>query len=86
MISVEQLEKMKYVVLDTDEISALPDISNVSIHGDTPGERLENLLEQIGNPYFFKVGTTPVRVSFNTDGKPLEEMLKSHFLGLKQKS
>lgn len=84
MINMEQLEKMRYVALDEEAIDALPDMSNVSIRGNTSYERLESLLEQIRNPYCFKVGKTPVRVTFAANGKPLEEMLKTHFLSLKQ--
>lgn len=34
-------------------------------------------------PYCFRVGDTPVRVSFQPDGEPLERKLKAYFLGLK---
>lgn len=84
MVSMEQLEKMRYVALDAVDMETLADMNTVTVRGETACERLESYLSQVGNPYFFKVGKTPVRVSFSTDGKSLEEILKRHFLALKQ--
>ena len=61
----------------------LQDISEVSISGETAYQRLESFLSQIGNPYCFRVGKTPVRISFCTGEKPLEEKLRSYFMSLK---
>ena len=84
MVSMEQLEKMRYVALDTVDMETLTDMNTVLVQGDTACEKLESYLSQVGNPYYFKVGNTPVRVSFSSDGKSLEEILKRHFLSLKQ--
>ena len=86
MVSIKRLEKMENEALHKKGADLLTDITEVSIQGETSLERLESFLRQINNPYFFKVGNTPVRVSFANDAAPLEEKLKAHFLSIKQKT
>ena len=61
----------------------LQDILKVEISGETAHQRLESFLSQVGNPYCFRVGKTPVRISFSASEKPLEEKLRSSFMSLK---
>ena len=61
----------------------LQDILKVEISGETAHQRLESFLSQVGNPYCFRVGKTPVRISFSASEKPLEEKLRSYFMSLK---
>ena len=86
MISEEQLEKMRFAALNHEGVDALADISEVIVCGKTPLERLESLLQQVNNPYYFKVGNTPVQITFNQNEAPLEEKLKAHFIALKQRA
>ena len=86
MISEEQLEKMRFAALNHEGVDALADISEVIVCGKTPLERLESLLRQVNNPYYFKVGNTPVQITFNQNEAPLEEKLKAHFIALKQRT
>ena len=67
----------------TEGSDKLRDILDVEIRGVTPMERLESFLDQIVDPYHFKVGNAVVRVRFTESGKTLEESIKSYFLGLK---
>ena len=61
----------------------LQDITEVSISGETAYQCLECFLSQVRNPYCFRVGKTPVRISFCAGEKPLEEKLRAYFMGLK---
>lgn len=61
----------------------LSDILNVEIRGETAVQRLESCPAQTDSPYCFRVGDTPVRISFQTCGETLEQKIKSYFLGLK---
>ncbi len=82
MISGKKLEELQK---DDRKVTAdeLQDILDVEIRGDTPTQRLESFLGQIGDPYHFRVGKTVVKVRFNESGKTLENILKTYFLGLK---
>ena len=86
MVSMEQLEKMRLSPLDNEGADALTDISEVCIQGENALERLESLLRQVKNPYYFKVGKTPVRITFTQSAVPLEEKIKAHFISLRQKT
>jgi hypothetical protein len=46
---------------------------------NTPEERME----QTESPCRFVCGKTPVELCFKPDGKPLERLLESYFVGLK---
>lgn len=83
MVSKKQLEDMAQVRIQEVDPGALPDLLDVKIEGETPAQRLESYLAQVGNPYCFRVGKTPVRITFNAGGRPLESKLKSYFLSLK---
>lgn len=82
MVNIKKLEEMERVSREASPV-ALADLLNVTISGDSPAQRLESYLAQVGNPYRFRVGKTPVRVSFQSGEIPLSEKLKSHFLSLK---
>ena len=60
----------------------LRDLRTAAGRGDRARERLERYVEQIGNPYCFRVGDTPVQISFVGE-RTLEECLLSYFTALK---
>lgn len=68
------------------DIEKLTDILDVDMTGDTAGERFISFIEQVGNPYCYKVGKTPVRIMFKLGDRPIEEKLREHFLSLKRGS
>lgn len=51
--------------MESGETGELVDIRNVKIDRSLPSEdRIKSFIEQIKNPYLFKVGDTVVKVSF----------------------
>ena len=71
------------ILRDTDIRNAdraeLRDIENVILRSDLPPqERLENYIEQIGNPYCFKCGKYVVKLSFTEDGDTLKDRLRAY--------
>lgn len=83
MIDKNLLEDMSHMKLKDVAPDLLQDILDVNISGDTASQRLESYLSQVGNPYCFRVGNTPVRISFKSCKETLDKKLKSYFLGLK---
>lgn len=57
----------------------LRDLSEIVIDQtlDKP-ERLEKYLKDIGNPYEFRVGDVEVMISFESDGRSLQEKLEGY--------
>ena len=83
MIDKKSLEDMSRIKLKDICPDHLQDILEVELKGETACQRLESYLAQVGNPYCFRVGNTPVRISFKSCGEPLDRKIKSYFLGLK---
>lgn len=82
MVDIKKLKELERLSREASP-AALADLLDVTISGESPAQRLESYLAQVGNPYRFRVGKTPVRVSFQSGESPLSEKLKSHFLSLK---
>ena len=66
-------------------LDSLVDIRDVKIDRSHPvEERMKSYVEQIKNPYMFKVGNTIVRVSYKEDGPSFQEvfnqMLETMFM------
>ncbi len=83
MIDKNLLEDMSHIQLKNVVPELLKDVLEVEIRGETASQRLENYLSQVGNPYCFRVGKTPVRISFKSCEETLDKKIKSYFLGLK---
>lgn len=83
MIDQNLLEDMSHVRLKDVASDHLQDILEVKIRGKTAGQRLESYLTQVGNPYCFRVGNTPVRIFFKSCEETLDKKIKSYFIGLK---
>jgi hypothetical protein len=73
---VNDLEKYKVQKLCDCEIGQLTDISGIQIDSGQPvEERIRSFLKQIGNPYVFRVGQTPVKILFSPDTPTIQEQL-----------
>lgn len=84
MIGKAQLEQMKSVAITQVDRSALVDIRNIHIDGSAPAEeKMQSCLAQIGNPYCFLFGDTPVRIRFVAEDRTLKQALYNYFAGLK---
>ena len=83
MIDRNLLEKMSHIEIEDMSPDLLRDILEVEMKGETASQRLESYIAQVGNPYCFRVGNTPVRISFKLCDETLEKKIKSYFLGLK---
>ena len=83
MIDKNLLEDMSHIKIKDMAPDLLQDILTVEVSGETASQRLESYLDQVGNPYCFRVGNTPVRISFKACEETLDKKIKSYFMGLK---
>lgn len=73
-------EAMRQIEIDTVKTETLVDVTKIQIDTDLPQqERLVNLIAEVGNPYLFLVGNTPVKVRFAPDGENLSTCLEHYF-------
>ena len=79
-----QLQQMKNRDITQVDHSTLVDICSIHVDSSLPASvKIQSYLKQIGNPYCFLCGDTPVRVRFVAEGKTLKESLFTYFLSLK---
>lgn len=78
-----QLSVLEHTEIKGINSCTLVDLRDVKIQGNSASERLDSYLSQVQNPYCFKVGKTPVKISFATQGEPIETMLKAFFTSLR---
>lgn len=72
------LEEMKKVDIRTVDKSTLVDLNDVYIDTTLPVEqRIRSFIEQVKNPYVFKVGDVAVKVVYQESGPSLQERLES---------
>lgn len=58
----------------------LVDISGITIDQSlNKEERIKKYIEDIGNPYHFKIGDVEVVIRFESDGESLQEKLEKYF-------
>lgn len=84
MIDKAQFQQMQEIDITKVDRSTLADIKGMSLDSElSEVERMKNLLTQIGNPYCFLCGDTPVKIRFVRNDKPLKQSLSNYFLSLK---
>lgn len=80
MITKFQLDEYKRKNISDANINELKDISTVVIDKDkSVEERIYSFIEQIGNPYLFKVGKMPVKVNFSQKATTIQGCLENLF-------
>ncbi len=85
MITKSQLDAYREQNIEALGRENLKDISSVNIRKDLSHEdKILNYIEQIGNPYCFLSGNTPVRICFAENGKSINQALENIFMHQRQ--
>lgn len=79
---LSNLETMEAIDIKTVDKASLVDLNSVVIdESKSVSERVESFLQQIRNPYCFRIGVVAVKVNYKSDGptfqKSFEELLRS---------
>lgn len=73
------LQQMRQVDIRTVDRESLADIKGIQIDRTLPrGQRFEDFLHQIGNPYCYRCGKAVVKVSFADTDATLEDRLEQY--------
>ena len=74
---MENAKKHLQRFIDEKETDELRELNDVKIDTRKPVlERMISFIEQIGDPYYFKVGGTPVRVTFQKNANTFQECME----------
>ncbi len=78
-MDMKEFEKYKNMSIDEIDESELVDINDVDVRMDLPPkERLKYTLDQVKNPYFFKVGKYIVKSTFSEgSGCTIEDCVRA---------
>lgn len=69
---------MSQIKIDTSDRESLVDIRDVQIDSSLPSEeKIRSYVEQIKNPYCFKVGSVVVRVSYTGSQATLNDQFSN---------
>lgn len=79
---IEELKQIlkyyKSLKIQDAKIEELKDIRGIHIDTSLPvTERILSFIDQLDNPYMFKVGDINVKVSYNENGPTLQESLEN---------
>lgn len=75
MLGRESLAKLKEAEISACDADTLIDLRDIKIDTQKPiAERAEDFIEQVHNPYLFKIGDIIVKVDYG-NGKDFFEML-----------
>ena len=83
IISAEELRKMKDIDIRTVDKNQLVDLNSVVIDESRPvQERMVSFIQQIGNPYCFRVGDVAVKVVYKENGPTFQQNLEDMLMNL----
>lgn len=75
MFGTNELEQCSKTKLERSDISELIDLQSIQIDTSKPvAERIPEFLEQVRNPYLFKVGDVAMKVNYG-DGKAFSDAI-----------
>lgn len=68
------VEEMKQVDIRTVQAEELADITKIRLDGcQTKEEKIKSFLEQVGNPYCYRVGDVIVKTRYSENGVSFHE-------------
>lgn len=78
MLTKAELERMKNVDIRTVDKNSLVDLDDIFIDISQPSEqKLRSFVEQVKNPYIFRIGDVAVKVNYANSGLSFTEIFKS---------
>lgn len=84
MLTAKQLERMQDLDIEKVDKSDLIDITGIQTDLDAPHtERVSQFVQQIKNPYAFRVGDIAVKVKYTNGGISLKEAVTSYLTAIR---
>lgn len=83
LITAEELRKMKDVDIRNVDKDQLIDLNTVEIDESKPvEERILSFIQQIRNPYCFRVGDVAVKIVYQENGPTFQQNLEDMLMSL----
>lgn len=84
-LSDSEITSMKSVDIRSVDKDTLVDLNSVQIDSSRPvQERIQSFLQQIQNPYCFRIGDVAVKVNYKTDGPSFQQNFEDILLAMQE--
>ncbi len=81
MITPEMIDNFMRVNMNTVEVQELADISTLELDNSIPKEkRMAYVLEKLKNPLCFRCGDMGIKLEFDDNAPPIQEVLTSFLI------
>ena len=78
MITNNQLNLCKAINIQDADVTELRDINSIIVDKSQPTAlRILSFIEQVGNPYCFRVGDVKVKIGYASNGPTLQNCLEN---------
>ena len=78
IMTLQELEEKRNVEFENIDLDTLIELKTIKINPSKPvEEKINEFINQIKNPYIFKVGEVAVKVNFAENGPSFQEKFKN---------
>ncbi|OPX43745.1 hypothetical protein CLHUN_22250 [Ruminiclostridium hungatei] len=76
MLTLEMIDDFMSVNMNTVDVGTLADISTLKLDNSLPKEkRMDYVLEKLKNPFCFRYGEMGIKLEFDDNAPPIQEVL-----------
>ncbi len=81
MLTLETIDNLMSVDMNTVDVQKLADISTLELDNSLPKEkRMAYVLEKLRNPFCFRYGDMGIKLEFDDNAPPLAEVLINYLI------
>ena len=81
MLTLETIDNMMSVDMNTVDVQKLADISTLEFDNSLPKEkRMDYVLEKLKNPFCFRCGEMGIKLEFDDNAPPIQEVLTNFLI------
>jgi hypothetical protein len=81
MLTLEMIDDFMSVNMNTVDVGTLADISTLKLDNSLPKEkRMDYVLEKLKNPFCFRYGEMGIKLEFNNNAPPIQEVLTNFLI------
>jgi hypothetical protein len=81
MLTLEMIDDFMSVNMNTVDVGTLADISTLKLDNSLPKEkRMDYVLEKLKNPFCFRYGEMGIKLEFDDNAPPIQEVLTNFLI------
>ena len=81
MLTLEMIDDFMSVNMNTVDVGTLADISTLKLDNSLPKEkRMDYVLQELKNPFCFRYGEMGIKLEFDDNAPPIQEVLTNFLI------